>query len=164
MYECRLRQSRIRGVSCDSTKKESFMSQIIVSVGYEKRSPEDLVSVLRNLKVTKLIDVRELPISRRKGFSKSALIEVLSTAGIEYFHLRVAGNPFRKEKHDVALCLSKYRKHVTENPTVVSAMLEAAGNSTVAVLCFERDHSCCHRSVLLEEVERSGHKLKLVRA
>lgn len=68
----------------------------IVSVGYERRSVEDLVSVLIDYGVRKLLDVREAPVSRRQGFSKRSLAARLDEAGIEYRHLRIAGNPHRR--------------------------------------------------------------------
>jgi uncharacterized protein (DUF488 family) len=40
-----------------------------------------------------LIDVRELPTSRRKGFAKSALSSALAAADIGYLHLKGLGDP-----------------------------------------------------------------------
>jgi uncharacterized protein (DUF488 family) len=48
---------------------------------------------LKVAKITRLIDVRELPISRRKGFAKTALSTALAVAGIEYVHLKGPGDP-----------------------------------------------------------------------
>jgi Domain of unknown function DUF488 len=32
----------------------------------------------------------------------------------------------------------------------------------VAVLCYERDHDCCHRSVILDALAQ-GHELEVIR-
>ncbi|MDR1430587.1 MAG: DUF488 domain-containing protein, partial [Propionibacteriaceae bacterium] len=40
-----------------------------------------------------LVDVRQTPISRKRGLSKTALGAALSEAGIDYIHLRELGNP-----------------------------------------------------------------------
>ena len=66
-----------------------------ISVGYEGRTPAEMVALLRAQRVSRVLDIRELPLSRRRGFSKTALAERLRKAGIEYRHLRFAGNPHR---------------------------------------------------------------------
>ena len=43
--------------------------------------------------VKRLLDVREAPISRRKGYSKTALAAALAASGIDYVHLRGLGTP-----------------------------------------------------------------------
>ncbi len=136
----------------------------VVSVGYERRSVEDLIAVLVAHGVEKLLDVRELPLSRRRGFSKRALSASLGEAGIEYLHLRAAGNPHRQLKADVEHCLQLYRNHLGENPEVVEAVGSEISDRTVAMLCYERDHDCCHRSVLLSALAQHGQALEVIRA
>jgi hypothetical protein len=66
----------------------------IGSIGYElHKDVRDFVRLLRDAGVDRLIDVRELPMSRRPGYGKTALNEALSAAGIEYVHMRALGNP-----------------------------------------------------------------------
>jgi len=60
----------------------------IVSVGYERRTSEELVSLLVSNRVDVLVDVRLTPLSRKRGLSKTALREALESAGIEYLHER----------------------------------------------------------------------------
>jgi len=135
----------------------------IVSVGYERRSVEDLVSVLVDYGVRKLLDVREAPVSRRQGFSKRPLAARLDEAGIEYCHLRIAGNPHRRLREDIKRCLQLYEEHLCENPQVVKAVAEEVLGQAVAVLCYERDHDDCHRSVLLDALAHEGHELEVIR-
>ena len=45
----------------------------IVSVGYQGRSVNELIDVLRHGDVEVLVDVRLNPISRKPGFSKNPL-------------------------------------------------------------------------------------------
>src|SRR5438105_4958816 len=48
----------------------------IFTIGYEDHAtPPSLVMALRDAGIARLIDVRELPMSRRAGFSKTALTE-----------------------------------------------------------------------------------------
>lgn len=137
-------------------------SFIIVSVGYERRSLEDLVSVLHAHGVQKLLDVREAPVSRRKGFGKRLLSARLDEAGIKYRHLKIAGNPHRRLKEDVGRCLKLYEEHLWDNPHVVETVGEEMQGRAIAMLCYEREHHCCHRSVLLEALAQEGHDFKLI--
>lgn len=134
----------------------------IVSVGYERRSVEDLVSILLDYGVRKLLDVREAPLSRRKEFSKRFLAMRLGQAGIKYQHLAIAGNPHRRLRENVERCLQLYEEHLGEHPQVVEAVAEEVLGQVVAVLCYERDHGNCHRSVLLNALADVGHDFELV--
>src|SRR4051794_34147798 len=67
----------------------------LFTIGYEKRHLQELIEIVRAARITKVVDVRELPLSRVRGFSKSPLGAALHAAGIAYVHLREAGNPYR---------------------------------------------------------------------
>ncbi|HEX3811727.1 MAG TPA: DUF488 domain-containing protein [Mycobacteriales bacterium] len=54
----------------------------LVSLGYEGRGIDVLVSQLVEESVTVLVDVRLTPLSRKPGFSKRRLAEALSATGI----------------------------------------------------------------------------------
>jgi uncharacterized protein (DUF488 family) len=133
---------------------DAGMSHIIVSVGYEGRTPDGLIALLLERNVERVIDVRELPLSRRRGFSKTALAERLKIAGIEYRHLRIAGNPHRQHKADVEKCLAMYDRHLRSHPEVIDAVRSEVDGRRVALLCFEREHTSCHRSLLLRALRR----------
>jgi uncharacterized protein (DUF488 family) len=66
----------------------------VFTIGYEYHTDTtSLIEALRAAGVRRLVDVRELPLSRRRGFSKTALAAALATAQIEYQHVRELGNP-----------------------------------------------------------------------
>ncbi len=77
----------------------------LFTIGYEGRSLTEFVQLLVKNAITRVIDVRELPLSRRRGFSKTSLTEALAAHDIEYVHLRKAGNPYRDQRNDVEVCL-----------------------------------------------------------
>ena len=56
----------------------------IFTVGYEKRSIDDLIWMLRAQGVERVVDVRLTPTSRRPDFSKKRLSSALEAAGIAY--------------------------------------------------------------------------------
>jgi uncharacterized protein (DUF488 family) len=136
----------------------------IISVGYESRSLEELVQVLQRAGVELLLDVRELPLSRRKGFSKTPLSNRLTESGIEYRHVKVAGNPYRQQRGNTERCLALYSAHLTRNPTIVSEVVSHLEDaSKVAVLCVEHEHSACHRSILIEKLRQRLRRLEIQR-
>jgi uncharacterized protein (DUF488 family) len=140
-----------------------MITSAVVSIGYEGRTPAEFIALLVAHKVTKVIDVRELPLSRRKGFSKTPLSARLKSAGIDYRHVRAAGNPHRHLKADPARCLAMYTAHLKKHPEVIELVgdeLQQPGR--VAVLCFEREHKACHRSRLLDAINRS-QRVQVVR-
>lgn len=126
---------------------------ILFSVGYEKRSLDELIGVLRECGVSVLVDVRYAPISRKKGFSKAKLSAALLDAGISYVHIKLAGNPFRNhENRDEALRL--YADRLSGAPEIVGSVNKAFdGHERAAVLCFCAEHDRCHRGVLCQRLE-----------
>jgi uncharacterized protein (DUF488 family) len=118
----------------------------LFTIGYEGRTVEELIEALLARGVDRVIDVRELPLSRRKGFSKTALAEALDRAGIDYVHVREAGNPFRRDPG--GRVLARYRDHLARTPEVVATVIDVARGRRAALLCLERDPSQCHRAIL----------------
>jgi uncharacterized protein (DUF488 family) len=70
----------------------------VCTIGYEGKAADGFVDDLVESGVQILVDVRELPLSRKRGFSKTALSELVQQAGIEYLHLRALGSPRKSRK------------------------------------------------------------------
>ncbi|WP_420639703.1 DUF488 family protein [Candidatus Poriferisocius sp.] len=138
----------------------------LVSVGYERRTIDELVSVLRDAQVQVLVDVRLNAISRKRGFSKTALARALANAGIEYRHERALGNPkdnrdgFRRGLREAR---RRYERHLAigASPTK-DEIVELARSRRIALFCYERDHADCHRSCITESALRDAPELQLV--
>jgi uncharacterized protein (DUF488 family) len=135
------------------------MTPKLFTVGYEGRSLDDLIAELLVAGVERLVDVRELPLSRRRDFSKTALSDALREAGIEYVHVRALGNPKpNRERYwsgDVEGGAAVYRKHLNNGSR--GALIELAQsivNDSACLLCFERDHAQCHRDVIAEALQK----------
>jgi uncharacterized protein (DUF488 family) len=61
---------------------------LVYSVGHSSRSIADFLLLLGAHKVSRLVDVRRYPVSRRHPqFRHDALKDSLRTAGIDYLHL-----------------------------------------------------------------------------
>lgn len=138
----------------------------LFTVGYEGRSLNELIDALRVAGVERLVDVRELPLSRRRGFSKTALGDKLRENGIEYVHVKALGNPKpNRERYsagDVEGGAAAYRKHLNNGSR--SALVELAtslGDDPACLLCLERDHTECHRDVIVQELQQLKPRLKV---
>lgn len=128
----------------------------LFTIGYEGRSLDELLAELRAHRIDRVIDVRELPLSRRRGFSKTPLGEALGEVDIEYVHLRIAGNPYRREKDSIPRdeLLAKYRRYLADAAPAITAVVDAARGRRSALLCYERLPAECHRSILASRVRR----------
>jgi uncharacterized protein (DUF488 family) len=140
----------------------------VFTIGYENHgSPETLIDALREAGVRRLVDVRELPLSRRGGFSKTTLAAALEDADIEYEHVRALGNP--KQYRDlyrsgrVAEGERRYRKHLHNGS--YSALIELSENiddDATCLLCYEASHETCHRSVIIEALAERLEDIEVV--
>jgi uncharacterized protein (DUF488 family) len=130
------------------------------TIGYERRSLDELVAMLCAARIERVIDVRALPLSRRRGFSKTPLGTALGAAGIEYVHLRAAGNPFRDQRADIERCLALYEEFLADSPDVIEAVLAELRGRRGALLCVERDASACHRSVIARALAKRAVRIR----
>lgn len=145
----------------------STLASSLVSVGYEGRSIDELVDRLQAENVQVLVDVRLTPLSRKPGLSKTKLAAALRTAGIEYVHHRALGNP--KDNRDgfrAGAPESRVRFLEvlgTEAATdAIEHVVELMDGGVVALLCFERDHSTCHRNLVAEQLQRMVPVMSIV--
>ncbi len=127
----------------------------IYTVGYEGRSIETFVALLEQHGIEVLADVRELPLSRKKGFSKTALGNALSDAGIAYLHLKELGNPkaIRKSGKPLDEVLAAYDEHMEERwDTALTRALAVAQEKRTALMCFELEPCECHRTSVAKQL------------
>jgi uncharacterized protein (DUF488 family) len=130
----------------------------LFTIGYEDDpTPSDLIARLAGAGVERLVDVRALPRSRRRGFSRTALAEALAGAGIAYEHRRALGNPqpHRDEyRHgDLAAGRRGYLAHLRGPAAAeVDALAASLDGPPTAVMCVERDPARCHRRELAAEI------------
>jgi uncharacterized protein (DUF488 family) len=133
----------------------------IYTLGYQGVDVDLYVSKLKDAGVGIVADVRETPWSHKRGFCKNILKSELSKAGIDYIHVKSAGNPKenRRTAPDLAECLRRYRVYLDENPSGVADLIDvvrtaASHNRTVCLTCFEKEADDCHRSILVEAMAR----------
>lgn len=133
----------------------------LYTLGYQGVDVETYVQKLKAAGVGIVADVRETPWSHKRGFCKNILSSELSKAGIEYLHVKSAGNPKenRRTASNMTECLKRYKDFLTDNPAGVSDLIEvvrtaATRNRSVCLTCFERDVQDCHRSILVDAMRK----------
>ena len=130
----------------------------IYTIGYEATTMADFLAALSKAGVERVIDVRALPLSRRPGFSKSSLAASLKEVGIDYVHLKALGTPKRgrdaAKKGDVETLTAVYDDQLAlpEAQAAAARMLDLAQEKPSALLCYEREPTHCHRTLLLDAV------------
>ena len=125
----------------------------LYTIGYEGLSPDAFLSRLRVNRVDVVIDIREFPHSRKRGFSKSQLDSRLGRAGISYLHFRNLGSPAParkkyKEDGDFAAFASSYAEVLKNERAVLDEVYSLAGEKDCCLLCYEADAGTCHRSLV----------------
>lgn len=132
----------------------------IYTLGYQGAALPDFVRTLKETGISLLLDVRELPQSRRPGFSKRVLSEALEDAGIIYRHMRQLGDP--KPGRDAARrgAMDEFRSifnahlDLEASQTALREVAQQAGGETIALMCYERAHDDCHRSLVAQRLVR----------
>lgn len=131
-------------------------SPTIWTIGYEQATVDGVIAALAAAGVEVLADIRALPLSRRPGFSKTALGASAREAGIAYRHMKPLGTPAegraaaRRGDH---AALARIYAGQLELPEALAAMAELrdlASEKRVALLCYEREAHGCHRSLLVD--------------
>ena len=123
----------------------------LLSIGYEKAGFADFILTLQAAGVATVIDVRDLPLSRRAGFSKRQLQAGLAEAGIGYLHLRPLGTPAAGREANRRRQWPLFWDTVEQSLARPEAQeaLEAAATTAAAslscLLCYEADPCICHR-------------------
>lgn len=134
------------------------MTRTLFTIGYEGKTVDEFLGELEAAAVELLIDVRAVAASRRPGFSKTALANMLAERGIDYLHLRPLGTPAAgreaARKGRTAEMRKIYARQL-ETPEAELAMekaLAAARESRSALLCYEAEAAGCHRAMLAERM------------
>ena len=123
----------------------------LMTIGYEGLELSEFFALLKRCKVSMIVDVRELPISRKRGFAKAALAEGLATHGIKYSHLPTLGCPrdVRHEYRDDAdwdRYTRRFKAYLNTQDEALRALADLLPGERCCLLCFEKDFNFCHRS------------------
>ena len=136
------------------------MSKRIYTIGHSTRELSELVALLRENAVGRLVDIRRFPGSRRyPHFSREALSKSLPESGIAYEHFEELGGR-RKPlagSRNTALENEQFRAYADYMATpelhaAVDRLLDS--DLTTATMCAEAVPWRCHRNLLSDELVR----------
>jgi uncharacterized protein (DUF488 family) len=138
----------------------------IYTIGYEGLDFKSFLALLNDWGIETVVDVRELPLSRKPGFSKKAMANALNLSGLAYVHVPALGcpKPVRnayKEDGNWARYTKGFLKYLNTQRNAIVELSELAGTSNCALLCYEADYNLCHRSFVANAVsEQSGAEVQ----
>jgi uncharacterized protein (DUF488 family) len=133
----------------------------LFTIGYTGVSPKEFVRALKDAQISLVVDVREIPISRKAGFSKTALCSNLERAGIEYHHFQALGSPMKarhavRENRNYPKFFTAVRSHLREQDAQESlqAVVQLIKTHQVCLMCCCADWELCHRRCVVEQLRR----------
>jgi len=128
----------------------------ILTLGYGRRSVDELIRALRGAGVTVLVDVRSAPYSkRRQEFAKRAMEVWLPEMGVEYAFLgdRLGGRPEDPSAYVKDQLVPDRRwGHPDFRAGLDRLMRMTDAGELPCLLCAEEDPTRCHRFHLVGEV------------
>jgi uncharacterized protein (DUF488 family) len=137
------------------------MQTSLFTFGYEGLDIDGFIKRLKDARVKTVIDVRELPLSRKKGFSKISFCLALAENGIGYFHDPTLGCP--KTIRDQYKADSNWKnytkefiKYIKTQETSVRELVKISQTTSTCLVCFEADFSMCHRTYVARAARQLG--------
>lgn len=152
--------ARVALVEIPSSAESSSGPKLWVgSVGYEShKDHRAFARHLINAGVQRLVDVRELPVSRRRGYAKTALAQAMTEVGIEYVHVKALGNPkrfrdlYKSGRVDEGRrCYERYL--LSEGMEALRDLIPLLRGKRSALMCVEHDSAACHRAVIVDALQ-----------
>jgi uncharacterized protein (DUF488 family) len=138
---------------------------IVWTIGHGTRSTDEFVSVIRNVGVCTLIDVRRFPGSRHNPqFNEPALRAVLEERGVAYRHAvelggRLAGEP----GEDAFGCLrvAAFRSYAARmrSERWQAELATALAEPAPCLMCSETLWWRCHRRLIAELLHARGDRV-----
>lgn len=133
----------------------------LITLGYEGLSLRSFLRELQRSHVQKVVDVRELPLSRKRGFSKTALSSALDSADIRYEHVRALGCPREiraryKRDRDWTTYRTGFEHYLATHLDAVASIVQSTKRERICLVCFEADFRLCHRSLVAAAAEAMG--------
>ncbi|MBI5102429.1 MAG: DUF488 domain-containing protein [Nitrospirae bacterium] len=131
----------------------------VFTIGYEERTLEEFIGRLKRHDIRVLIDVREIPASRKPGFSKNRLSEILLDNNIKYVHIKDLGSPktIRERLHrdnDYKTFFIEYRAYIESKTEILKELYnDVVSQKTSCIMCMERFPEYCHRKIVAEKMK-----------
>jgi len=135
--------------------------RILFTIGYEGITIEHYLNTLIKNDVRVLCDVRNNPLSRKFGFSKSNLQKYLGNIGIEYIHFPELGIKSEKRNNlnsdeDYQNLFKEYKSSLPNCREFLEKLYQLLETKNrIALTCFEHEASHCHRHVIRDYLKNT---------
>lgn len=132
----------------------------IYTIGYEGATIDAFLNSLLQKGISRIIDIRSNPISRKWGFSKSILSSFCQKLEIDYVHIPELGIESNKRKNldsyiDYINLLDNYEQSfLPQIPELIDKVSEFIKEKSSVLLCMEADYSKCHRCRLAKKLNQ----------
>ncbi len=149
----------------DVLPRPSAAPDTIYTVGHGNRTSAELIELLHEAHVARLVDVRAHPGSRRHPhFSRALLDHDLGAAGVRYAWEGEALGGRRRPRADSPHCALRndsfraYADHMTTDEFVaaMARLVDESARETTAIMCAERLPWRCHRYLISDYLVAHG--------
>jgi uncharacterized protein (DUF488 family) len=142
-------------------------TQQLYTIGYAGHTLETFIQALQTRGISLLLDIRMTPISRKKGFSKTALSQAVTSAGMSYQHLRALGSPKELRQRlsaegDYEAFFTAFRAYLGSQQNDLELAAALASAQPVCLMCVEQCPDECHRSVVAEAIAQAIGKQVII--
>jgi len=147
------------------------VGSVVFTIGHSTRTLVELVTLLGQVEITMLVDVRSTPRSRRvPQFNVDTLPADLAAAGIQYLHLPALGGRRHHPKgappsHNTLWRVQAFRNYADYAETDefragLDALRELARNDRCAIMCAEAVWWRCHRRIIADYLLANGTRVE----
>lgn len=136
----------------------------LFTIGHSTRELDEFIDLLRTHGITRIVDVRRFPGSRRHPhFGSEALRRSLREAGIDYRHAPELGgrrkpdpaSPNRYWRNDSFRAYADYMS-TAEFRAALDRLVQDAEAAPTAIMCAEAVPWRCHRNLISDAVVAAG--------
>ena len=122
----------------------------LFTIGYEGRRIEEFIGVLMENRVDTLIDIRAVPHSRNRDYTKRNLESALRDRDIGYILKKELGSDKGirnkvKSDGDYDYFFKEYEESLKDKTDIIAEIAVVAKEKRVCLLCYEADYNKCHR-------------------
>lgn len=131
---------------------------VLFTIGYERAAFDGFAQTLAGAGVTLLVDVRAQPHSRRREFAFKHLGPGLAEYGIRYESWPELGTPADGREAAKRGELERFghifaqQLETPEARAALERLRALAGEERVCLMCYEREPSRCHRTLICERL------------
>jgi uncharacterized protein (DUF488 family) len=144
------------------------MGTIIHTVGHSTQTSQELADLVGSFGVTDLIDIRAIPYSGyNPQFNREEMERTMPDHGLRYEHIAELGGhrPSQEVMKAAKSCSERSRGFAeymlsAEFARGIDRVLTLATETSIALMCAERDPTHCHRYWVADELTARGIEVR----